>query len=132
MLLSTACHTVVWPDSRQQEHQGSGINSPSQDSHSGPRSLGELAVAVLVRQLVETTDGSDGDKDGDLFGEARKFINFPGMLRNQLHQHAHKFHRSPFAADLLRTAYAEQTHLDWVTFSHLSPEVIGSALEATP
>ncbi|KAG7294445.1 hypothetical protein NEMBOFW57_004518 [Staphylotrichum longicolle] len=32
--------------------------------------------------------------------------------------------------DLLRTAYAEQTHLNWVTFSHLSPAVIGSAIKS--
>jgi hypothetical protein len=80
--------------------------------------------------LVEATDGSDrvGDDDGDIFGEAQNITNLPGMVRTQLLQHAHKLHQSPFATDLLRIAYSEQTHLDWVTFSHLSPEVIGSAL----
>ena len=131
MSLSVACNTVVWPDSgQQQEQQRTGVSSSSQVSQSGPRSLGEQAVAVMVRHLVETTDGSDGDRDGDLFREAQNITNFPVLLRNQLHQHAHKLHQSPFAADLLRTAYAEQTHLDWVTFSHLSAEVIGSALRS--
>ena len=121
---------MVWLDSGQQEQHRSEAGSPNPLGQPGPRSLGEQAVAVLVRRLVETTEHSDGDGNDDLFGEAQTFINFPGMLRNQLHQHAHKLHQSPFAADLLRIAYAQQTHLDWVTFSHLSPEVIGSALRS--
>ncbi len=114
----------MWPDSDQRGQQRSGISSPSQVIHCGPRPLGEQALATLVRQMVEATDGSDGN----LLSEVQNFINFPGMLRTQLHQHAHKLHQSPFAVDLLRIAYAKQTHLDWVTFSHLSPQVIGSAL----
>lgn len=127
-----ACNIVVWPgrDEQQQQQCSKSSSSSQADNQSGPHSLGEQAAAALVRRLVETLDGSSGDLDKDLFRETQSLANFPEMLRTQLDQHAHNLHQSAFATDLLRTAYAEQTHLNWVTFSHLSPAVIGSALKS--
>ncbi len=80
---------------------------------------------------MESPDSDDGNQDGPLFSaEIENIPDFPTLLRGQLRHHAHNLHQSPLAAKLLRIAYEGQPYLDWVTFSHLSPEVIGSALQS--
>lgn len=124
-LVSLEALEVVWPE---KDEQNSGISSSARAGRSGPCSLSEQVVTVLVSRLVVTPDRNDLGLGDSLLDAAESIPNFPDLLRRELLSHAHKLHQSRLAAELLQISYSGQSHLDWVTFSHLSPATISAAL----
>ncbi|KAG7287568.1 hypothetical protein NEMBOFW57_007080 [Staphylotrichum longicolle] len=124
-LVSLETLEVVW---REKDEQDSGISSSARAGRSGPCSLSEQVITALVSRLVVTPDRNDVGLGDALLDAAESIPNFPDLLRRELLSHAHKLHQSPLAAELLQISYSGQSHLDWVTFSHLSPATISAAL----
>ncbi|KAK3896541.1 hypothetical protein C8A05DRAFT_39918, partial [Staphylotrichum tortipilum] len=125
-LVSLETLEVVWPE---KDEQDSGVSSLStRAGKTGPRSLSEQVITVLVSRLGVTPDRNDLGLGDALLDAAESIPNFPDLLRKELLSHAHKLHQSPLAAELLQISYSGQSHLDWVTFSHLSPATISAAL----